>query len=135
MGYESWANTIRGRVKTEIADALSLTVQYDNDESVTKPRGSSWIRAAVLFGEGPQVTMGTSRRYRVTGLLRLQIFIPSGQGDEAVLEIIDVATTAFRGVKVSGITFRSLVVNPLGLVGDEWQVNIDCPFFVDDIET
>lgn len=134
MNFETLANTIRTRFKTQVADTQSLLTQYDNQD-FTPPNQTVWARLTILPGESFQVSNGgpNGKRFRTPGIMIVQIFLPFGQGDKAGLELADVIKTAFRSKNVDSITYRTPSVSTVGKTGPWWQINVRCPFYNDDI--
>ncbi len=135
MSYEGIANTIRSRFKTLIAEVQSLPIQYDNQDFKI-PDNRLWARCNIKFGESRQVSIGggaSGNRFRHVGLLMVQLFQPLDRGDKAALALADGIAGTFRGVTVSGVTFRTPSVQNVGRVNGWWQVNVDCPFCADQI--
>ncbi|HUS74347.1 MAG TPA: phage tail terminator-like protein [Sedimentisphaerales bacterium] len=128
------ANAIRSRFKAQVADALSLGTQYDN-QKYDNPDNAKWCRLTVKFGETLQKSVGspTGNRGRTPGVMIAQLFGPVGKGDGALLEVADAVETAFKRVTDTGVTFRTPSTYPRGRSGDEWQINVECPFYADDI--
>ena len=134
MNHETLGNTIRSRFKTQIADILSLPTQYDN-QSYTKPANVLWCRLTILTGESFQASFGGAggKRFRTPGTMVAQLFNPVGLGDKAALAAADSIVAAFRAVTDTGVVFRTPSVQRIGRTESEWQINVTCPFYVDDI--
>lgn len=134
MNFEDLANTIRTRFKTQIADTQSLPTQYDNQD-FTPPDQELWARLTILHGDSFQVSNGgpDGKRFRTPGIMTVQVFIPSGQGDKAAYKLADVIETYFRSQKADSITYRTPSVRKIGPTGPWWQINVNCPFYSDDI--
>ena len=130
---EAVQNAVRSRFKTLVADVESVSVAYDN-APFTRPEGEMWVRLAVLPGEDQQITMGGSTvTYRMVGVALASIFCPIETGDKAAVELARVIQTTFRRVTASGVEFRSPSITRIGRVGNEYQINVSCPFRHDDI--
>lgn len=127
IDYETMANTIRSRFKTELADIESWTTQYDNQE-LTPPEDELWVRWSVLFGSTLQRELGHAPSFQITGIAVAQIFVPIHQGDKDGLAAATKIANKFRRVTVSGITFNSPEVIPIGRDEKWWQINVNCPF-------
>ena len=111
----------------------ALPTQYDNDDSFTKPESAPWCRFTVLQGETAQVTAGGFKRFRQPGVAIAQIFVPVGEGGARALQIADQVKLAFRSVTAAGVIYKSPSAENMGRRGGEWQVNVNCPFFADDL--
>lgn len=134
MNFEDLANTIRTRYKTQVADTQSLPTQYDNQD-FTPPDQAIWARLTILPGESFKVSSGGQggSRFRTPGVMIVQIFQPFGQGDKEGLELADVVKTAFRSMNVDSVTYRTPLISTIGRTGPWWQINVNCPFYNDDI--
>ena len=134
MAWDTMFNTIRTRFKTEVADALSLTTQYDN-QSLDNPDNTNWCRLTIVPGETQQKSIGSpdTQRERTVGAMIAQLFAPLSAGDGTILDIANSIRTAFKRVTVSGITFQTPYLVRVGQKKDSWQINVVCPFYGDDI--
>jgi len=133
MTKKEIANAVRTRFKTQVADVLSLGTQYDN-QKYDNPDNAKWCRLTVKFGETIQKSVGspTGNRDRTSGVMIAQLFCPAG-GDGELLDVAGAVETAFKRVTYNGVTFRTPSTYPQGRVGAEWQINVNCPFYADDI--
>ena len=134
MSWSAMANTIRSRFKTQIATPESLITQYDN-HSLDNPDNEIWCRLTIKSGETTQESIGSpsSNRDRTDGVMIAQLFAPIGNGDGDLRELAETIRAAFKRVTESGVTFRTPKIKEIGRVGKEWQINVDCPFYADDI--
>ncbi len=134
MTFEAMANAIRSRFKTQVADALSLDTQYDN-QGRDNPDNVTWCRLTVKPGQTQQVSIGSpgANRDRTPGVAIAQLFCPIGFGDGNLLNVADSVRTAFRRVSQSGVVFRTPYIQTVGQRQDSWQINVVCPFYADDI--
>jgi hypothetical protein len=127
-------NAIRSRFETQIADVLSLVTQYDN-QSADKPDKVQWCRLTIITGETMQASIGnpSGQRFRTPGIMIAQIFCPIGAGDSGLWDLADSIESAFRCVTDTGVTFKTPYSTKIGKTGNEWQINVTCPFYADDI--
>jgi hypothetical protein len=134
MTWQSMCNIIRARFKTQVADVLKLPTQYDNQD-YNNPDNRLWCRVSIRQGESNQVSAGGTggNRHRTAGVMIVQIFGPTGKGDRDHLVVADAIKTAFRAVSDTDVKFRDPSVSFSGRVESEWQVNVTCPFYADDI--
>ena len=133
--YANIFNSIRCKFGAEIEDVLPIPVHYDNMPE-NQPRGvhNGWVRLKVLPESSRQVDVGgTKRRFRVRGVAIALVHFPIETGDGSSLEVADAIVDAFRGVTFQGVTFQTPLVRNLGRKDDEWQTEISCPFFKDDL--
>ena len=74
-----------------------------------------------------------TRRHRTVGVAMAQIFSPVGGGDKAALAVADRIKQRFLVATVSGVRFRTASIKNIGRDGDEWQYNVEIPFWSDDV--
>ncbi|MEE9140767.1 MAG: phage tail terminator-like protein [Alphaproteobacteria bacterium] len=134
MAFAATANVIRSRFATEFATARpTVPIHYDNVAG-DPPAASSWVRLTVVEGDSFQVAMGSTRRFRDTGVAIVQVFTPLGSGDGEAREIADDVQGIFKGLTVSGVVFRKPRAARIGPDGRFYQVNVTIPFQADEIE-
>ncbi len=127
--YERTANQITTYFQG-IADTNSFVVRFDNDPRDT-PADDVWYLASVDFGVANQHELGTTSSFRVVGNFSIRSQDAIGTGMGVLLENSDTITTAFRAKNVSRIIFGIPRINNTGRIGDNFQINITCPFMVD----
>ncbi len=127
--YERTANQITTYFQG-IADTNSFVVRFDNDPRPT-PTDDVWYLASVDFGVANQHELGTTTSFRVVGNFSIRSQDAIGTGMGVLLENSDTITTAFRAKNVSRIIFGIPRINNTGRIGDNFQINITCPFMVD----
>ncbi|KKN70962.1 hypothetical protein LCGC14_0425640 [marine sediment metagenome] len=127
--YERTANQITSYFQG-IADTNSFVVRFDNDPRTT-PADDVWYLASVDFGVANQHELGTTSSFRVVGNFSIRSQDALGTGIGALLENSDTITTAFRAINLGRITFGIPRINNTGRIGDNFQVNITCPFMID----
>ena len=127
--YERTANQITSYFQG-IANTNSFVVRFDNDPRVT-PTEDVWYLASVDFGVANQHELGTTTSFRVVGNFSIRSQDAIGTGMGVLLENSDTITTAFRNTDVGRITFNVPRINNTGRIGDNFQINITCPFMVD----
>jgi len=138
MTPEAIANAIRSAFKTNIADANSLLTLYDNQDEGTfdKPDNAMWCRLSIRDGDNNQVATGGSggNTFRRSGVMIAQLFSPLGLGDKDQREMAGKIEAVFRCTTISSVKFRTPDMNTVGRTqgGDEWQVNVTCPFYAND---
>lgn len=133
MTWEEIGNVIRSRFKTQIADEYSLRTQYDNHDLAKQ--NALWCRLSIGFGDTFQVDCGgaSGSRDRTVGVMTARLKVPVGQGDKQLLETAGNVKTAFNRVTDSGVHFRTPSIKRVGRINGEWQINVNCPFYADDI--
>jgi Bacteriophage related domain of unknown function len=132
-------DAIYGALKTAVdASAFSSLVTYYPDVVGVMPDTTeAHLRAFLDHQDERQVTLGGigSRRYRVTGIVTVQIFSPLGEGQVDSDQISGVVKTAFRGVNTGAdaIEFRRVRVVDVGRSGGWLQTNVVAEFEYDEI--
>lgn len=82
--------------------------------------GAPWVRLTVLPGEARQIGFSnTGRRKRVTGTVRVQVFVPVGEGDGLALSLADQVAECWELATVEGVIFRTTIVQRVG-ESDVW---------------
>lgn len=132
-------DAIYGRLKTVLdASAYSAVRVFYPDTTAARPSDEvSHMRAYVDHTFERQVTLGSSgnRRYRVGGIVSVQIFTPFGRGQVEADAISGVVKGAFRGVNTGSdaIEFRNVRVIDSGQDGAWLQTNVMAEFEYDEI--
>lgn len=138
MGYAATEQTIRERFVAQWA-ALHPTVPYTFDnqgqDDSFPTRDTAWVRVVILDGEAEQVEMGNTRRWRRTGLVVVQIFVPSGEGTGEAAQLCDSVRDIYEGRTINGVIFRATSRNRVGRGRDAvWvQWNASTPFQADEL--
>lgn len=127
--YERTANQITSYFQG-IADTNSFVVRFDNDPRST-PTNDVWYLASVDFGVANQHELGTTASFRVVGSFNIRSQDALGTGIGVLLENSDTITTAFRAFNLGRIAFSIPSINNTGRIGDNFQVNVTCPFMID----
>lgn len=109
----------------------------------TPPRGSPWIRVAIIEGESFQLTLGgPTNVHRHPGVVYVSVFVPQNTGDAAVRLLADQVAAIFRSVAVDGtdggtdevLRFRTPRLRPMGSAdGVYYQMNCEVPYVRDAI--
>ncbi|MEK9721874.1 MAG: phage tail terminator-like protein [Rhodospirillaceae bacterium] len=132
--FEAAHNAIRARFETNVEDALSIKVQYDNAPPVGQD-DERWIRLSIQGGDSYAATLsgGTVSDFRRPGVMQAQLFAPLREGDGSLYSIADTIDGSFRSVSAAGVTYLVPSVKPIGRTSDGqwWQVNVNCPFYFD----
>ena len=128
MGFESITNSITTYF-LDVCDTNSLTVRFSNDPRAT-PTSGLWLEFNIDFGNSEQKELGINS-YRNPGNVTVKIKNSIGLGVGGVLEVADVIASAFRTVDIDSIIFRVPRIINVGRIEDNYQMNVICPFFVD----
>lgn len=138
--HAAMAIAITSRVETVLKPLLDASVEliYDNEDE--KPTSDLWIRVALLPATSSQVDFGAAvKRFRRPGVLVFQTFSRFGHGTGAQEVIVGHIESTFRSKLVTGgYIWRTPSVQQLGRQERDdnsvwWQINVSCPFHVDDV--
>jgi len=133
--YATVAEAIRDRFETEVATPNSLTVHHDNAPPVALKQ--AWYRLRVEFSNAMLVgTGGSARRFRTSGVARVELYAPLTQGDGALLGVADDITTAFRHVTLGTPDVHFHIPRMVGASTrtDAWfQRTLEIPFYFDEV--
>tara|TARA_R100000152_G_C6763633_1_gene188086 strand:+ start:152 stop:1120 length:969 start_codon:yes stop_codon:yes gene_type:complete len=121
-------NKLRSRFKTQVADAESVQVQYDNS-NLDHPDDDKWIMLTILDGTTERTASGL---YRTVGVMDAAVFVPIGAGDQSALALADRITKAFMPSTHDGVKYKIPYVTPVGRTDKWWQVTVSCPYQVDE---
>lgn len=132
--YNALSDAINSRFKTQVADVVPITAQYDNFP-FTPPNDSAWARFKINFGQRTQISSGGdgSNLFRVIGVAVASIFVPIESGSNAALVIADVVDSAFRATSTADVVYRTPSVESIGVSGKWWQFNVNIPFYSDTV--
>lgn len=134
MGFAATEAIIRSRFDTEwTAAGRTEPILFDNQGDDNVVRDSAWVRLTVLPGESRQVEMGNTRRWRRSGIVVIQIFIPTNTGTGLAQELGDAVLEIFEGLTVSGVIFRATSLNRVGVDGAWLQYNATTQFQDDEL--
>lgn len=129
MAFESIVNSITTFFNA-LANANNFVVRYDSDPRDT-PADKAWMNISIEFKDSRQAEIGI-KSFRNKGNFIVKVFISIGQGVADALSIADIIAAEFRTVVVDGtINFQTPTVRNVRRVGDNWEVDVICPFFVD----
>lgn len=133
MSFAATAATIRQRFATEFALVrATVPVAYANRQ-FTPPDNAEWVRLNIIEGNSALAGIGGAgaNRYRNSGLVTAQIFVPVAVGDGLAYEIADDIAAIFRSKLVSGVRFRTPATVPARPDGPWYQRNVNVPFTAD----
>jgi len=130
--------TTTSTLTTELAgDTVSiktaLPVLYDNEKTLTQPNEKIWVRFTVETGEDFTSAIGAQKTARIVGMAVAQIYGIAGAGKGVVLDLADDIRTAFRYADDSSIVYALPYKTPVGRVDNWIRVNVNIPFYTDDV--
>ncbi len=136
MTFAALHSAIRERFNTLVATPNSMRAVWPNDPPTTIT--GRWCQAAIETSGMQQVSTGTpsSRRFRITGRVALNIYAPVADGESFLLTVIDSISSAFRGIKLGSPDITFLPPSPLGQAvrdeaGAHWRMPAQIPFRAD----
>lgn len=129
MGFESIANSINSYLQV-VADTNNYTIRFDNDPRTT-PTETLWLESSIKFGDSQQIELGINS-HRNFGDLIITIKNGIDLGIGGLLEVADIIGAAFKSVDIDTIVFRVPSIKNNGRVNDNWEVEITCPFYIDE---
>lgn len=134
--WQSVEDAIRSRFNTQITIAEAVTTIYDNQD-VNPPVSGIWVRFSVVSGETGQVEFGIKKRFRQFGIAVAQVFDEIGRGTKDINVLVNAINTSgvFRSVSVGGVVYRTPSILRVGRIGSWYQMNVNIPWYADDVET
>ena len=115
-------------------------IRYEGTVKPDKPASDAcWCRISMVHMAGSQLTFGKlgGRRFERRGTIYVQIFVPvkGGEGLSASEALGIVARDAFEGKSTaSGVWFRDVHVEDLGIDGSWEATNVLASFSYDEIK-
>lgn len=136
MTYSAIEDAIRSRFNTQITISKFVTTIFDNEDA-DLPTTGQWIRFTIIAGETEQVEFGSKKRFRQFGMATAQIFDEIGKGTKNINLLVDNINTSgvFRSVSANGVVYRTPSILRVGRVANWYQVNVNVPFYSDDVES
>lgn len=131
-GFAEEDRLIRDRFRTMWAGTPLDHVAWPN-APFTPPQGQPWVRIYTRPVDAWQADIADRPRYRHSGMLFIEAFVPLGYGEADALELLDEAAAIFRGWQTEGLRFRAPRRVPVGTVGDYHGAGIAVPYDRDTI--
>lgn len=128
MSYATEANAIRSRFSA--AWGTTTPVAWPN-VSFTPPSGEPWVRLEILPAGSDQETMGApgAATFWYDGLVSVQVFTPSNEGDGEARTLAEQVCAIFRSVQAAGIIYDTPWITTSGNDGAGWyQLTTWCPY-------
>lgn len=134
MSYEAAHSAIRVRFATQwgaTTPSQMPGVKFD------APDDEAWVRLNIDPAGASWASMGDpdNNVERNTGLVTVQVFVPSGEGEGQALELADQVRSVFRSWTdvTSRVRFRvPPFARKIGTEGKWHQINVVAPFEFDD---
>ena len=129
MSFELIENNIIAYFQSFV-EQYNLVARYDNDLRDT-PSSGYWYNCKINYEDTKQKEIGTNS-YRTIGDFTIEIFNPIKFGSWFILNMIDKTIPYFNQTIINSIIkFQTPKVKNIGRVKDNYQMNIICPFYVD----
>ena len=107
------------------------------DTAQVVPTTGAWARITMKHVVSGQTTLSGEtgqRRFTRTGVITVQIFTPTGDGNVNADLLANVAKNAFEGVHTPGdIWFRDVTATEVGQEGVWFQTNVTAAFIYDEV--
>ena len=103
--------------------------------NTVKPSDSAWVRFMVENNITPKATLGTKghRRFRRTGFISSQIFIPEGVGTKIGNDLCEELISIFEGERLGDIAFDYGEYDEIGNIENNlYQFNVIIYYFFDE---
>jgi hypothetical protein len=113
-------------------------VEYQGMTSIgSPPQDAPWCRISLQHVTNNSAALnpdGVRKRFTVTGVVAVQIFVPIGQGLVLIRQLAPVAKEAFQGVRTAddSIWFREAQISEVGAEGSWFQMNVTASFEYDE---
>lgn len=125
----------RAAIESLFATGWTATpVAYRNVDFTPPGTRHPWVMLSVEPRETVQASFGGAvRRFRCTGVARLDIRVPRGAGTAAAFRLADGAAALFASAAVRGLVFEAAGTLP-GSEDDEvyFSLPVEVPFWHDD---
>ena len=119
-----------------VGPSQGVSVLYA-DVAQDVPTSGSWARFTMKHSIGGQATLSGEtglRTFRRTGVISVQIFTPTGDGNVLADQLADIAKNAFEGKASPGqVWFRDVTSNEIGQDGVWFQTNVFVGFEYDEV--
>lgn len=135
--YAEIRTTIRTRFNAPVvgwaAQGRTEPATFSGEE-YDPPKGLPWVRLTILGGTRSQVEFGNDRRFRADGVVRVNAFLPAGEGEGLVEDLADAVKNIYEGRTIDGVRFFTTEYTRSGQFEDAWQVfNIDTNYDADEL--
>lgn len=129
MTFEQIRNIVITRM-TQWAGIPASSVDYPNPPQPFNPAGKTiWARLADIPGLSSTPEVGLSPCVRRTGIIIVQLFVPSYKGTLAITRAADTLVQHFEFFSEGGFDCFAASAATIGDDGNGWyQVNIQVPY-------
>lgn len=127
MGFD----TARGSAEGIISGWGSVPVAYDNVEFDSTAQ-DNWARITILDGDSFNRSLGGSC-IRRTGIVVVQLFTKQWLGSSIARKYADELSVLFTNVRDGDVIYDVASVTRVGHETDFYQLNINIPFYIDEV--
>lgn len=135
--YQQAKDEILGQFKTAW-DATGHEARYENTAGDPPTTVAPWARVSLRHFGGEQASLAGdsgTRRWERTGIVTVQIFVPTGEGLSEAYDLAKIVADAYEGqATASQVWFRNVRVNEVGPDGSWFQVNVIAEFIYDEVK-
>lgn len=135
--YQPTLRAMGAHFAANVTGPLELPTLWPNVTSIppgTNLETTAWLRVTVNWQTSrSEIVQGATGRWRTRGEMVVSVFVPSDSGADRSGEITDAIVDVYRGLELGDISFTAAEVRRVGASGHWWQVNIHCPFYVDEV--
>lgn len=132
--YEEARDVLSGFVKTTWDAATSSAPLLFQNISGDRPEEPTLFgRLTIQFVTGSRADLA-GRRFRRTGLMTVQVFVPQGSGTEEAEQTAEALIEALEGVgpaTLENVWLRDIGMREVGSDGTYYQVNVEAEFTFD----
>lgn len=107
--------------------------RFDPATGFTPATHTAWVRITIRTADARQASLGgTVHRWRRSGVVLVQVFIPEGKGAQPALAVADDVVASLQGLTLNGMALRASRIDQPARTQDGWyQVNVTTPFIYD----
>jgi len=130
MSFEVLRQSVESQFVSNWTDTTLDKVDHGDNHDFTPPQNSEWVRIVTNVIGSENAQLGDDFQ-RITGIITVQCFVPSGTGEKAINSLVDSVKAIFQNKNFGGV--RCFTTTPLriGSVGNWYQINAKTDFQYD----
>lgn len=131
--YVALRNALQADFDSAIATPQALPVQWEN-LPFAPPENARWAAFNVLPGIEEEVARGYPENlWRFSGILKIKLYAPVGQGIGELQALADLIADHYRGSERAACQFWGVEVRQTdgARESDTWLIVVDCTFRAD----
>ncbi|RPJ39856.1 MAG: hypothetical protein EHM35_01225 [Planctomycetaceae bacterium] len=110
----------------------TITAVYDDTGTQPPDSTAAWIRAMVKHNTGTRRSLGPNGRHTQSGIIFVQIFTKTGDGQTDADPLVKSLEAPFRGhATTGGVVFKDVYTREIGQSGPWFQNNMIVEFEYD----